>query len=114
VVFSCLGHFPDIPGIAGFVVGSPHFNSVTIQMANGNIMQIDAPEASDENRYVQSLTLDGQDYNDSPWIPWDAVSEGATLCFSLADGPNTSWGTAVPPPSFGAPCATGAALSRQE
>jgi predicted alpha-1,2-mannosidase len=114
VVFSCLGLFPDIPGVAGFVVGSPLFSSATVQMANGNTLQIDAPEASDENRYVQSLALDGQDYNDSPWIPWGAISDGATLSFSLADSPNTSWGAAVPPPSFGAPCVTGVDLSHRE
>ena len=114
VVFSCLGLFPDIPGIAGFVVGSPLFSSVTIQMANGHILQIRAPEASDENRYVQSLTLDAQDYNDSSWIPWDMISEGATLRFSLANSPNTSWGTAVAPPSFDAPSAAGTPRSHRE
>lgn len=103
VVFSCLGLFPDIPGVAGFVVGSPLFNSATVQMANGNILQIEAPEASDENRYVQSLTLDNLDYNDVPWIPWNLISAGATLHFSLGDSPNTNWGTAVAPPSFDAP-----------
>ena len=114
VVFSFLGLFPDIPGVAGFVVGSPLFNSVTMQLANGNILQIDAPEASDENRYVQSLALNGQDYNDSPWIPWDTISQGATLCFSLADSPNTSWGTAVAPPSFDAPSEVGTLPGRHE
>jgi predicted alpha-1,2-mannosidase len=114
VVFSCLGFFPDIPGVAGFVVGSPLFNSATVQMANGKILQIDAPDASDENHYVQSLTLNSQDYNDGPWIPWNLISEGATLHFSLGASPNTTWGTAVAPPSFNAPNATGMSLARKK
>jgi putative alpha-1,2-mannosidase len=83
-------------------------------MANGKILQIDAPDASDENHYVQSLTLNSQDYNDGPWIPWNLISEGATLHFSLGASPNTTWGTAVAPPSFNAPNATGMSLARKK
>lgn len=110
VVWSCIGLFPEIPGVGGLVVGSPLFSSVTMNMANGNVLQIDAPEASDDNRYVQSLALNGQDYNDSPWISWDKLSGGATLHFSLADTPNFNWGVAVPPPSFDVPPSPSAAL----
>jgi putative alpha-1,2-mannosidase len=104
VVFSSIGLFPDIPGVAGFVVGSPLFSSVTVNMANGNMLQINAPDASDENRYVQSLTLNGQHYN-SPWIPWDWVANGSELDFTLGNNPNMKWGidADAPPPSFDAP-----------
>jgi predicted alpha-1,2-mannosidase len=104
VVFSSIGLFPDIPGVAGFVVGSPLFSSVTLHLANGNVVQIIAPAASDDNRYVESLQLNGKPH-DSPWIPWDAVSGGAQLDFSLTDSPNTLWGRdpAAAPPSFDAP-----------
>lgn len=114
VVFSCLGLFPDIPGVAGFVVGSPLFSSATIHMANGNVLHLEAPAASDENRYVQSLTLNGEDYNDSPWIPFGALSGGAKLRFSLANSPNTAWGTLVPPPSFDVPGPTNLQFSYQK
>lgn len=104
VVFSSIGLFPEIPGVAGFVVGSPLFSSVTVQLANGNVLEINAPDASDTNRYVQSLALNGQDY-DSPWISWDAVSGGARLDFILGCTPNTDWGSdpAAAPPSFDVP-----------
>ena len=104
VVWSAIGLFPQIPGVAGFVVGSPQFSTITVNMANGNVLQINGPAASDDNRYVQSLALNGQDYN-SPWIPWDSVSGGATLDFSLDASPNMSWGSdpAVAPPSFDVP-----------
>lgn len=60
------------------------------------------------------LQVNSQDSNDRPWISWDSVSRGATWPFSLADSPNTAWGTAVAPPSFDAPSATLAPLSHQE
>lgn len=104
VVLSCIGLFPQIPGVAGFAVGSPLFNSTTIHLANGSVLQINAPNASDDNRYVQSLMLNDVDYN-SPWIPWNAVSNGANLSFSLSSIPNTDWASnpAVALPSFDVP-----------
>jgi len=104
VVWGAIGLFPQIPGVSGFVVGSPLFSSVTVQFANGNTLQINAPAASDDARYVQSLRLNGQDYN-SAWIPWGAVRSGGTLDFVLGTTPNTQWGSdpSVAPPSFGSP-----------
>jgi len=116
VVFSSIGLFPEIPGVAGFVLGSPLFSSVTLQLANGNVLQINAPDASDDNRYVQRLVLNGQPYN-SPWIWWDAVSGGAQLDFSLGNIPNTNWGSdpAAAPPSFDVPAtAMGVSTSRSK
>ena len=34
-VFSALGLYPEIPGVAGFVIGSPVFPKATIHLANG-------------------------------------------------------------------------------
>src|SRR5262249_33360234 len=91
VVFSAIGLVPQIPGVAGFVVGSPFFPSVTVRLANGHRIEIRAPDASDANRYVQALFLNGRDHN-SPWVPWDTVANGARLHFRLSDTPNTLWG----------------------
>jgi predicted alpha-1,2-mannosidase len=104
VVFSAIGLFPEIPGVAGFVVGSPLFNSITVRLANGSPLEIGAPRASDINRYVQALFLNGFEHN-SPWVPWSMVAHGARLHFRLGDTPNTQWGSdpAAAPPSFDTP-----------
>jgi predicted alpha-1,2-mannosidase len=101
-VFSALGLYPEIPGIAGFVIGSPVFPKATIHLDNGATIQINGDHASAENCYVQTLELNGQSY-DKLWLPWSAISNGATLNFSLADKPS-SWGTGPDsaPPSFDA------------
>ena len=54
-VFSAIGLYPDIPGVGGFVLGSPLFTSATVQLAGGHTLQINAPNAADGNPYVQSL-----------------------------------------------------------
>ncbi len=48
-VFAAIGLYPEIPGVGGFVTGSPLFTTVTIHLAGGHTLQINAPAASDEN-----------------------------------------------------------------
>ena len=99
-VFSALGLYPEIPGVAGFAVGSPLFPKATIHLENGSTIQIVGDGALPGNPYVQKLKLNGNNYTSS-WIPWSALSEGATLSFSLGDKPS-DWGDDQPPPSLDA------------
>ena len=97
-VFSALGIYPEIPGVAGFVTGSPMFSKAVIQPDGGAAIQIIGDDASPDNCYVQKLKIDGKNWK-SVWIPWSALSHGATLDFDLTDKP-TSWGSHSRPPSF--------------
>ncbi|HEV2327732.1 MAG TPA: GH92 family glycosyl hydrolase [Verrucomicrobiae bacterium] len=97
-VFSALGIYPEIPGVAGFVTGSPMFSKAVIQPDGGPAIQIIGNDASPGNCYVRKLEIDGKNWK-SVWIPWSALSHGATLDFDLTDKP-TSWGSHSKPPSF--------------
>jgi putative alpha-1,2-mannosidase len=99
-VFSTLGFYPLVPGVGGFVLGSPLFPSATINLENGRQLNIQGNNASSANCYVQSLTLNGANTT-SLWLPFTAIRDGATLVFSLSNTPS-SWGTAPAdaPPSF--------------
>lgn len=99
-VFSQLGLYPEIPGVAGFVIGSPVFPKVTIHLENGATIQIIGHNAAEQNCYVQNLTVNGSNY-DRLWLPWSALSQGGALDFDLSDKPST-WGTGAnaAPPSF--------------
>lgn len=99
-VFSALGLYPDIPGVGGFVLGSPLFPSITIQLAGGHILQINGTNAADGNPYVQNLAINGANTS-SLWLPWSTIAHGATLNFTLG-GSASNWGTTSSdaPPSF--------------
>ncbi|MCX6550737.1 MAG: GH92 family glycosyl hydrolase [Acidobacteria bacterium] len=99
-VFSALGLYPAIPGVAGFAVGSPAFPKATIYLENGKTIQIVGERAAPANCYVQQVTLNGRTWN-SPWVTWSALSAGGTINFSLGNTP-TSWGqdASQAPPSF--------------
>jgi len=90
-VFSAIGLYPEIPGIAGFAIGSPLFSSITLHLGNGGVITINGQAAADNSQYVQSLTINGASYN-SYWIPFDFIANGASLNFALGNSPNASWG----------------------
>lgn len=99
-VFSAMGLYPEITGLGGFVVGSPLFPAMTVYLADGRTLEIDAPQASPTQPYVQGLRLDGT-LTSSLWVPWAAVEGGATLDFALGSAAS-GWGSAPQdaPPSF--------------
>jgi predicted alpha-1,2-mannosidase len=102
-VFSALGLYPDLPGLGGFVIGSPLFSSITLNLLGGQTVQINAPNAGDGNPYVQDMQINGVD-NTSLWLPVDVLLNNpyTELTFNLDSSPNPSWGSAPEdaPPSF--------------
>jgi predicted alpha-1,2-mannosidase len=99
-VFSAIGLYPEITGVGGFVIGSPLFTSVTVQLAGGHTLQISAPAASDAHPFVQNLYLNGV-ATAHLWLPWSTIQQGATLDFMLG-GSAANWGSATTdaPPSY--------------
>ncbi len=100
-VFAALGVYPAIPGVGGFALNSPLFPSATIHLGTGNTINIEGEDASASNPYVQSLRVNGEP-SEKTWLPYDTLSQGATLQFKLGNTPNKLWGTKTEdaPPSF--------------
>ena len=104
-VWNAIGMYPVIPGIGGFVLGTPMFPRVTLKLGNGRTFEI---TANGQGIYVQSALLNGKPF-DSAWLPLDSLSEPQNrLQFTLGAQPNSSWatrGTESAPPSFDVPAA---------
>jgi predicted alpha-1,2-mannosidase len=100
-IWSAIGLYPAIPGVGGFVIGSPSFPAITIETGDGRHVNITS-NRSDKSLFVRSATLNGTPYPRS-WLPIDAVGPGTTsLEFLLSEKPDSSWATnrADRPPSF--------------
>jgi predicted alpha-1,2-mannosidase len=99
-VFATIGLYPEITAVGGFVIGSPLFSSVTVNLAGGHTLKVNAPQASDAQPYVQDLKIDGTPTT-SLWLPWSSVQNGTTLDFTLG-GTASSWGGSPQdaPPSY--------------
>ncbi len=86
-VFSALGFYPVTPATDEYVIGAPLFKKATIQLANGNTIEINAPENSDSNRYIQATRVNGADYTKT-FLRHSELIEGVTLDFDMVDQPN--------------------------
>ena len=61
-IFTAMGFYPVCPGSNQYVLGVPYFKKMTMHLENGKDVVITAPENSDENRYVQKLTVNGAEH----------------------------------------------------
>lgn len=91
VVFSSLGFYPVTPGFPAYNIGSPLFTRAKITLSNGKVFEIEAQGASDENKYIQSATMNGKEWN-KPWFSHDDLKEGGKLVLVMGNHPNKAWG----------------------
>ena len=91
IVFSAMGFYPLTPGIPSYTIGSPMFEHVSIALENGKTFEIEARNASDINKYIQSATLNGEELN-TPWITHQAILQGGKLVFEMGPKANKNWG----------------------
>ncbi len=90
-VFSSLGFYPVTPGSNQYIIGSPLFNKGTFNLENGNTFTVEAKNNSKENKYIQAVQLNGNDYVYS-FINHTDIMNGGNLVFEMTNKP-TSWGT---------------------
>lgn len=95
-VFACIGLYPEIPGVGGFSVNTPIFESVVLHMKNGDLV---IRGGSEKNIYIHSMKIDGQEC-DSTWIDWERLENGAVIEYRTSSRPDRKWGTEVTPPSY--------------
>ena len=102
VVFSMLGFYPATVGVPTYDVGSPIFNKATIHLENGKDLVVVAKNTSHENKYVQSIRLNGKPLN-QVWFRHSEIAGGGTLELTMGDTPNTALGSqpsSFPPASL--------------
>ncbi len=99
-IWAAIGMYPEIPGRAELVLGSPLFPSVIVHRTAGDIV-VKAHGAAADAPYVQSLKLNGKT-STKTWLPESFVEHGGTLAFEMGTIPNKNWGTSAEdaPPSF--------------
>ena len=90
-VLSALGFYPVTPGSDVYVIGTPLFPRVTLDLDGGASFVIEAPEVSAERRYVQGLTLNGE-AREQALLRHAEIVAGGVLRFEMGATPNPDWG----------------------
>ncbi|TWT83649.1 Glycosyl hydrolase family 92 [Planctomycetes bacterium CA13] len=88
VVFSMMGFYPVTPGIPTYDLGSPIFDRVQIQMPGGKTFKIIAKDNSVNNKYIQSVKLNGKAI-DQVWFHHADIANGGTLELQMGNTPGT-------------------------
>lgn len=91
-VFSALGFYPVCPGSNEYIIGSPLFRSVKVELENGNEIVITADNNSKENRYIAEMKLNGKKYTKN-YLTHEDLMNGAKIDFKMSTTPNKSRGT---------------------
>ena len=100
VVFSMMGFYPVTPGTPTYNIGSPMMEYVKMDLGNGKFFEIEAKNCSMENKYIQSATLNGKEWN-MPWFSHSDIANGGKLVLVMGSRANKTWGAGVDnvPPS---------------
>ncbi len=91
-VFSSLGFYPVSPASGEYVIGSPQFDKVTLNLENGKKVNIQAKQQGANQVYVDQLTWNGKPYNHN-YIRYKDLLQGAKLDFKMSEEPNKNRGT---------------------
>ena len=81
-VFASIGMYPMIPGVGGFSINIPQFNSIDIKLANDKILKIRKNKS--KKYFINSLKFNEIEQN-STWIWWHKIKDGGTIEFNVSD-----------------------------
>lgn len=87
-----MGFYPVCPATDQYVLGAPLFKKITVTLENGKEVVINAPKNSSENKYVNSLKLNGKVYENN-WLGHFDLMKGGILNFDMIAEPNAKRGT---------------------
>ncbi|MCE2617636.1 MAG: GH92 family glycosyl hydrolase [Phocaeicola sp.] len=90
-VFTALGFYPVCPGSNQYVLGTPYFKKATVSLENGKKIVINAPNNSEENVYIKSLTYNKEKYTKCYLDHFD-LQKGVELDFVMDSKPNIQRG----------------------
>jgi predicted alpha-1,2-mannosidase len=85
-VFSALGFYPVCPATDEYVLGAPLFKKAVIHLNTGKQIVLNAPQNSDENKYVSSLKLNALPYS-RLFVKHSDLLKGAVLDFNMVSKP---------------------------
>jgi predicted alpha-1,2-mannosidase len=91
VVFSSMGFYPVTPGLPIYTIGSPLFEKISIDLANGNQFEVIAKNCSAINKYIQRAKMNGKPL-DIPWFTHEQLMAGGKLELEMGPKPNKQWG----------------------
>lgn len=91
-VFSAIGFYPVCPGTQQYVLGSPLFKKITLELPDGKEFVVEADDNEANNFYIKSASLNGSAYSHN-YLTHEDISQGGTLQLEMSNTPEKTRGT---------------------
>ncbi len=85
-IFSAMGFYPVCPGSDQYAIGSPLFPVTRIELPGDKTFTIEVQNASDDNKYIQEMRLNGKPWT-SYFISHRQIMKGGTMIFVMGNTP---------------------------
>jgi len=89
-VFSAMGFYPVTPGSQDYIIGTPLFDEVKINLENGRTFTITRENGSDENKFISSASINGNSLLNS-YVKHSKIMQGGNLNFKMTSE-KSNWG----------------------
>lgn len=83
-MFSAMGFYPVNPVSGEYVFGAPQLPEFVLHLTDGKTFTIKAEGLSEANKYVKSITLNGEPYTKN-YISHADIVKGGTLVYQMTD-----------------------------
>jgi len=93
-VFSAMGFYPVCPGAGEYVIGSPLFDKVILNLDNGNRFEVSATNNLQANCYIRKAELNGKLITKN-FLLHQEIRDGGSLLFEMDSIPNKKRGTSI-------------------
>ena len=81
-MFSAMGFYPVDPVSGNYVFGAPQLPKIVLNLVDGKTFTVIAEGISEENKYVESIILNGEPYTKN-YITHEDIVKGGTLVFKM-------------------------------
>ncbi len=89
-IFSAIGFYPVDPVSSEYLIGAPQVHEMKLHLPSGKIFEMKANNLSDANKYIQSVSLNGEPFK-SFKITYDQIKNGGTLEFEMTNNKEANY-----------------------
>ena len=93
-VFSAMGIYPVSPVSNEYVIGSPLFDEISLQLENGRSIRMQSIHNSPGRVYINKIEFNNREYTKN-YFRFEDLKNGAFVQFEMSDVPNVKRGISV-------------------
>jgi predicted alpha-1,2-mannosidase len=86
-LFTALGFYPVNPASGDYMIGSPLFSTMRLNLPSGKRFTVEARNNSSTNLYIQAAMLNGKPL-DKPVLTWEQITSGGILTLDMGPKPS--------------------------